>query len=86
MATSITLHLTGFVNTPPRDPQPSFPRKRESHGGLTKVRHYKAVLCGIPAYAGMTVGARPGLRRHKATPVWIPDCAGMTVGGWREGR
>ena len=37
-------------------PQPSFPRKRESRGGLPRLRHYKAVPSWIPAYAGMTVG------------------------------
>ena len=40
----------------PADPLPSFPRKRESRGGLPGIRHYKAVPFGIPAYAGMTVG------------------------------
>ena len=40
----------------PRPPPPSFPRKRESRGGLTRLRHYKAAPLGIPAYAGMTVG------------------------------
>jgi len=33
------------------------PAQAESRGGLTKLRHYKAVPFGIPAYAGMTVGA-----------------------------
>ena len=37
-------------------PPPSFPRKRESSGCLPRLRHYKAVPFGIPAYAGMTVG------------------------------
>ena len=36
-------------------PLPSFPRKRESRGYLTSMRHYKAAPFGIPAYAGMTV-------------------------------
>ena len=39
-------------------PLPSFPRKRESRGGLPRLRHYQAVPFGIPAYAGMTVGRR----------------------------
>ncbi len=33
------------------------PRRRESRGGLPRLRHYKAIPFGIPAYAGMTVGA-----------------------------
>ena len=35
-------------------PLPSFPRKRESGGGLPGLRHHKTVPFGIPAYAGMT--------------------------------
>ena len=44
----------------PAGPLPSFPRKRESRGGLPRLRHYTAVPFGIPAYAGMTV-AEPGI-------------------------
>ena len=60
MATSITLHLTGFVNTPPRDPPPSFPRKRESRTVLRKTSQLLAKRYGIPAYAGMTVEVQEG--------------------------
>ena len=58
---------------------PSFPRKRESRGDLPGMRHHKAVPFGIPAYAGMTVGAA-GEDSRKA--------AGRTVerGGGKDGR
>ena len=43
-------------------PLPSFPRKRESSGCLSRPWCHKAVPFGIPAYAGMTVG---GLREGR---------------------
>ena len=48
-------------------PLPSFPRKRESSGGLSGMRRHKAAPFGIPAYAGMTVetgGGNDGRRRE----------------------
>ena len=41
---------------------PSFPRKRESGGGLGGKRIVFSIPFGIPAYAGMTVGRAPGSR------------------------
>ena len=72
---------------------PSFPRKRESRGGLLRLRHYKPVPFWIPAYAGRTVticlpsfprkresrGGLPGMRHYKSVPFWIPAYAGRTV-------
>ena len=69
-------------------PLPSFPRKRESRGGLPRMRRHKAAPFGIPAYAGMTV-VEP-----QATYYVIPSVAeesknlersqGQALTGWRR--
>ena len=57
----------------PARPLPSFPRKRESRGDLTRLRHYKAV----PPDSRL----RGNDGRGKAAPFGIPAYAGMTVAG-----
>ena len=47
-------------------PLPSFPRKRESRGCLTRMWHNKAAPFGIPAYAGRTVEWAVGRTVRKA--------------------
>ena len=66
------------------DPPPSFPRKRESRGGLTRLRHYKAaVFTVIPAYAGIR-RRWGGKGLVFSVPFGIPAYAGMTVKGERR--
>ena len=47
----------GLLGAISRRPQPSFPRKRESRTVLPYDAAALSSHCGIPAYAGMTVGA-----------------------------
>ena len=61
--------MVGGWETGPDNPLLSFPRKRESRGGLPSVRHYKAVPFEIPAYAGMTVGGRREGRLRPPAPI-----------------